>query len=230
MFTCLEYIRRGSSLVVPHWFRPSPLLLFHLHLTMNIPNFVPNTAINNIFRGSWEHERISRLNVAACPTTSCVLVRGRAVAYPSTLEMVQWVYNSATIRDNQIGFLRNLVGTDQLWVESILAHRTLLDRTRNDVVLPIDMSCLLEMGLYNPHDPTNTPPHVLSHAFRYAASLSVAQLQLFNGLINHLTVLQNDVTYNVKILKEESEGHLKVTRDAVSSPLFCGSFCYRVNY
>jgi hypothetical protein len=187
---------------------------------MNVPNFVPNSAINNIFRGSWEHERISRLNVAACPTTSRVPVRGHAVAYLTTLEMVQWAYSSAAIRDDQVGFLRNLNGTDQLWVETILAHRTLSGRTRNDVVLPVDMNHLLGMGLYNPHDSRDTPPYVLSHAFRYTASLRVAQLQLFDGLVDHITVLQNDVTYNVGVLKEESKGHLKVTRDAVSNLLF----------
>jgi hypothetical protein len=116
--------------------------LSYPQLSMNVPNFVSNTVRADIFYGDWDQQRISRLNVASCPTTSRVLVRGRNVSYPTTAEMVQWVFSDA-------------------------------------------------------------------------ASLSVAQLQLIDGLVGHITELQNDVTYNTRILKEESEGHLKATRDAV---------------
>jgi hypothetical protein len=53
----------------------------------------------------------------------------------------------------------------------------------------------------------------------------VAQLQLFDGLIEHITELQNNVTYNTRILKEESEGHLKATQDAVSDLLLGSCYC-----
>jgi hypothetical protein len=96
----------------------------------------------------------------------------------------------------------------------------LMGRSRNDVVLPVEMSRLLDMGLYNPRDFRDTLPHILSYTFHYAASLSMSQLQLFDGLIDHITKLQNDVSYNVRVLKDKSEGHLKATREAVSSPLF----------
>jgi hypothetical protein len=102
-------------------------LLFRLHLTMNVPNFVPNTAINDIFHGSWEHKCISRLNVSAVPTTSRVPFRGRAVAYPTTLEMVQWVYSSAAIRDDQVGFLRNLSELKVLCLLAVLQRISEVD-------------------------------------------------------------------------------------------------------
>jgi hypothetical protein len=186
---------------------------------MSVPYFVPNTASNNIFHSQWQHKCISHLNVAVMPVMSCVPYRGHEVPYPTTEEMVQWVYSSPEIQHNQHGFLLNLNGTDQLWVNTILAHRTLGERSRNNVTLLTELTCLLEMGLYNPRDSQDSLPHVLSRAFRLAASLSVAQLQLFDGLVDHVTELQNDVTHNVKILNKESQDHLKATREAVSDLL-----------
>jgi hypothetical protein len=102
----------------------------------------------------------------------------------------------------------------------VLAHRTLSERGRADVVLPMEMPHLLEMGLYNPCDSRNTLPHILSHVFRFATSLSMAQLQMFDGLIDTLTTLQNNMVHNVQILNEESQGHLKAAQEAVSGPLY----------
>jgi hypothetical protein len=135
--------------------------LTYPHLSMNVPNFISNTVRSDIFYGDWDQQRISRLNVSVCPTMSRVPVRGYAVPYPTTTEMVQWVYSSTAIWDDQVGFLRNLNVTDQLWVETMLAHRTLTGRSRNDVVLPVDMSRLLDMGLYNPRDFRDTPPYTI---------------------------------------------------------------------
>jgi hypothetical protein len=147
-----------------------------------IPNIVANDIINNIFQGNWQHERISRLNVAATPEHARVPYHGRPQPYPSPREMVEHARLLTEACHERRTFWEGLTGIDQLWVHTLVAHHLLLGRGREGVPLNPDMAHLLDMGLYNPCDSRDTPTHMLSHAFRYTASLGVAQVAMFDSL------------------------------------------------
>jgi hypothetical protein len=138
-----------------------------------LPNYVPNQVINNIFQGNWQHECILCLNVVGTPEHTCVPYRGRPQSYPSLDEMVEHACLLTEVRHDRRVFWEGLTGIDQLWVHTIITHHLLLGRGREGVPLNLDMAHLLEMGLYNLWDSRDAPSHMLSHAFRYAASLGV---------------------------------------------------------
>jgi hypothetical protein len=59
------------------------------------------------------------------------------------------------------------------------------------------------MGLYNPQDAQDVPSHVLSHTFRYATSLSIAQLQMVDALSAAVVSCHNMMVKDIKHLKED---------------------------
>jgi hypothetical protein len=144
------------------------------------PNYVANAAINKIFQGNWQHERISHLNVAGSPEHAHIPYRGRPQPYPSPDKMVEHAHLSTEVHHECRTFWEGLTGINQLWVHTIIAHHSLSGRGREGVPLNPDMARLLEMGLYNPRDSKDVLTHMLSHTFRYAASLGVRQLAMFD--------------------------------------------------
>jgi hypothetical protein len=98
---------------------------------------------------------------------------------------------SAKARHKRQTFWEGLTGIDQLWVHTIIAHHLLLGRGRDGVPLNPDVARLLEMGLYNPRDSRDVPSHMLSHAFRYAASLGVGQLAMYDSLATTFVACYN---------------------------------------
>jgi hypothetical protein len=181
------------------------------------PYYVANAAINNIFQGNWQHEHILCLNVVGTPEHACVPYRGRPQPYPSTDEMVEHAHLSAEVWHDRRTFWEGLTGIDQLWVHTIIAHHSLLGRGREGVPLKPNMARLLEMGLYNPRDNRDTPSHMLSHAFRYAASLGVGQLAIFDSLAAMFLSYHNVTMEDIWRLKEDGTEYLTHLRREVSS-------------
>jgi hypothetical protein len=172
------------------------------------PNYVANTAINNIFQGNCQHERISRLNVAATPEHARVPYRGRPQPYPSPDEMVEHARLLTEVCHERRAFWEGLTGIDQLWVHTIIAHHSLSGRGREGVLLDPNVARLLDMGLYNPHDSRDAPTHMLSHAFHYAASLGVGQLAMFDSLAATFMSCHNENVEEIKRLKADGNEYL----------------------
>jgi hypothetical protein len=102
--------------------------------------------------------------------------------------MVEYARLSTEAHHERQAFWEGLTGIDQLWVHTLVAHHSLLGRGREGVPLDPDMAHLLDMGLYNPRDSRDAPTHMLLHAFRYAASLGVAQVAMFDSLAAPLSL------------------------------------------
>jgi hypothetical protein len=163
-----------------------------------IPNIVANDVINNIFQGIWQHERISCLNVAATPEHARVPYCGQPQPYPSPREMVEHACLSTKARHECWTFWEHLTGIDQLWVHTLVVHHSLSGRGREGVPLDPDMARLLDMGLYNPGDSRDTPTHMLSHAFCYAASLGVAQVAMCDSLAASFVTCHNVTVEDIR--------------------------------
>jgi hypothetical protein len=118
-------------------------------------------------------------------------------------------------------FWEGLTGIDQLWVHTIIAHHSLSGRGREGVLLDPDMARLLEMGLYNPQDSRDVLTHMLSHAFRYAASLGVGQLAMFDSLAATFVACHNASVEDIKRLKEGGTEYLTHLHHEVSPQLSC---------
>jgi hypothetical protein len=181
-----------------------------------IPNLVANDVINNIFQGIWQHECILRLNVAATPEYARIPYRGRPQPYPSPREMVEHARLLTEARHERRTFWEGLTGIDQLWVHTLVAHHLLSGRGREGVLLDPDMARLLDMGLYNPRDSRDAPTHMLSHAFRYAASLAVAQVAMFDSLAASFVTCHNTTMEDIRRLKEDGNEYLTHLRREVS--------------
>jgi hypothetical protein len=113
-------------------------------------------------------------------------------------------------------FWEGLTGIDQLWVHTLVAHHSLSGRGREGVPLDPDMAWLLDMGLYNPRDSRDTPTHMLSHAFRYAASLGVAQVALFDMLAASHVSCHNATVEDIRRLREDGNEYMTHLRREVS--------------
>jgi hypothetical protein len=189
------------------------------------PNYVPNQVINNIFQGHWQHECILCLNVAATPEHARIPYRGRPQSYPSPDEMVEHARLLTEVQHERQVFWEGLTGIGQLWVHTIIAHHSLSGRGREGVPLDPDMTCLLEMGLYNPWDSRDAPSHMLSHAFCYAASSGVGQVAMFDSLAATFVSCHNATVEDIKHLKEDGTEYLTHLhlRRKVSSYLFAFS-------
>jgi hypothetical protein len=173
-----------------------------------IPNLVANDIINNIFQGNCQHERILHLNVAATPEHTHVPYRGWPQPYPSPCEMVEHACLLTEARHECRTFWEGLTGIDQLWVHTLVAHHSLSGRGREGVLLDPDMARLLDMGLYNPRDSRDVPTHMLSHAFRYAASLGMAPVAMFDSLAASFVACHNATVEDIRRLKEDGNEYL----------------------
>jgi hypothetical protein len=173
-----------------------------------IPNIVANDMINNIFQGNWQHELISRLNVAATPEHARIPHRSCPQPYPSPCEMLEHARLTTEACHERRAFWEGLTGIDQLWVHTLVAHHLLLGRGREGVLLDPDMARLLDMGLYNPRDSRDAPTHMLSHAFWYAASLGVAQVALFDTLAASHVSCHNATVEDIRRLREDGNEYM----------------------
>jgi hypothetical protein len=181
-----------------------------------IPNIVANDVIGNIFQGNWQHEHISRLNVAATPEHARIPYRGRPQPYPSPREMLEHACLSTEARQEHRAFWEGMTGIDQLWVHTLIAHHSLSGRGREGIPLDPDMARLLDMGLYNPRDSRDAPTHMLSHAFQYAASLGVAQVALFDTLAASHVSCHNATVEDIRHLREDGVEFMSHLRREVS--------------
>ena len=109
------------------------------------------------------------------------------------------------------------MSTDRLWMDAIIAHRLITERSGESLTVAPETLDLFSFGLYNPDFAYDTPPQWLTHAFRYSASLSAHILSLVdivstnfiryhNGLVADLEDTNKTVREQLQYIQQQVSG------------------------
>ena len=183
---------------------------------MDSAPYVPERLVGKIFHGVERHERITRLNADSAP--SHVHTRLRS-PYPSPEQMVSHCFLSQGEHYEHRFRFSGIIPTDRLWLDSIIAHRLLTERSTENLTVAPEMMDLFSRGIYNPNFHFNTPPQWLTHAFRYSASLSAHLLSLVDSVTTSFVGYHNGVVADLEDTNKAVREHLCFIQQQVSDSL-----------
>ena len=183
---------------------------------MNTALYDPNYLEGKIFQGSLTRERITRLNADNAPSH---IRTGLRSPYPSPGVMVSWCFLSQSEHYDRRFAMSGITLTDHLWMDTIVAHRLLTERSKESLIMAPETINLFSRGLYNPDFNYDTPPQWLTHTFRYSTSLSAHILSLVDIISANFVRYHNGLVADLEDTNKAVREQLQFIQQQVSNSL-----------